>query len=68
MATNIVRKATLKDVIVALTHRGVSIYSLYQRKDQFWGGNSRYWESEKDIGITITVGIIKRHIIIDERK
>src|SRR6056297_3903267 len=37
---------------------------MYQRVDQFSGGNSRYWLSEKDIGITISVGVTSRIMVM----
>jgi hypothetical protein len=45
--------------MVERIHFAESKYSSYQRRDQWLGGNSRYCESEKDIGTTITVGMIK---------
>jgi hypothetical protein len=35
---------------------------------QLSGGNSRYWEAEKDIGITMNVGTIRKMITRPEMK
>jgi hypothetical protein len=59
-ASKVVRTATRRDVHVALIQADEPKYSRYQRSDQLVGGNSRYWESENDIGITMTVGSIRK--------
>jgi hypothetical protein len=58
-----VRKPIRNEVTVARIHFGVSKYSKYHRRDQVEGGNSRYWESENDMGITINVGSTRRSMI-----
>ena len=61
VAIKVVRTATRSEVQVALIQAEEPKYSRYQRSDQLVGGNSRYWESENDIGITMTVGSIRKN-------
>lgn len=63
VATSMVRKPIRNEVFVAFIHFKVSKYSKYHRRDQFFGGNSRYCESENDMGITIRVGTINNSMI-----
>src|SRR5210317_1833301 len=64
VANSIVNIPTWIDVTVACIHFGDSRYTSYQRIDQLLGGNSRYCESEKDIGMTINVGITNSIMMI----
>ena len=67
VATSIVRNPTWNDVAVARIHFAEPRYSSYQRRDQVLGGNSRYCESENDIGTTIRVGATSSSMMIAER-
>ena len=59
-----VSTAVCSEVRAACIHSSEPKKLSYQRVDQCSGGNSRYWLSEKDIGITISVGSTSRIMVM----
>lgn len=64
VANSIVSVPVWNEVTVARIHFEDSKYTLYQRKDQVSGGNSRYCELENDIGMTMKEGMTSSSMII----
>ena len=60
VATNAVSNPAFKDVTVACIQAAELKYASYHLKDHFRGGNSRYCDAEKDMGMTNKVGMTKK--------
>ena len=67
VASSMVSTPTCRDVTVARIHLVEAKYSSYQRIDHSLGGNSRYWEPDKDMGMTITVGATSSSMMMAAR-
>jgi len=62
VAAHMVRRPAFSEVAAACIQLVEPKKLAYQRKDQWLGGNSRYCESENDIGMMISVGRTRKII------
>jgi hypothetical protein len=60
VASNIVRVAATIDALVEFSQSAEWKYPSYHLNEKLCGGNSRYFESEKETGTTMKTGKIKK--------